>query len=67
MERHDLDEYLETLWHLLENNESDIDNLKRHTKDPFDQEIFEALKVMQNPEDNNLKNSALAFYTGNEK
>lgn len=45
MERHDLDEYLETLWHLLENNESDIDNLKRHTKDPFDQEIFEALKA----------------------
>ena len=45
MERHDLDEYLETLWHLLENNESDIDNLKRHTKDPFDQEIFEALKT----------------------
>ena len=45
MERHDLDEYLETLWHLLENNKSDIDNLKRHTKDPFDQEIFEALKA----------------------
>jgi len=45
MERHDLDEYLETLWHLLENNESDIDNLKRHTKDPFDQEIFGALKA----------------------
>lgn len=45
MKRHDIDEYLETLWHLLENHESDMDNLKRHTKDPFDEEIFEALKA----------------------
>lgn len=45
MKREELDEYLETLWHLLENNESDIDNFRRHTRGTFDEEILETLKA----------------------
>ena len=45
MKRQDIDEYLETLWHLHENKESDMDNLKRHLKDPFDPEIFKVLQT----------------------
>jgi len=43
MKRQDVDEHLETLWHLLENDESDIDSFKRHTKSPFDDGILETL------------------------
>jgi len=44
MKREELDEHLETLWHLLENEESDIDSFRRHTKGAFDEEILETLK-----------------------
>ena len=43
MKRQDIDEHLETLWHLLENDESDIDNFKSHTKGPFDETILKML------------------------
>ena len=43
MKRQDVDEHLETLWHLLENDESDIDNFKSHTKGPFDEDILKKL------------------------
>ena len=43
MKRQDIDEHLETLWHLLENDESDIDNFKSHTKGPFDETILKTL------------------------
>ena len=45
MERQDIDEYLETLWHLLENNELDVENFRRHTKGAFDEEILNTLKT----------------------
>ncbi|KPJ56292.1 MAG: hypothetical protein AMJ42_05520, partial [Deltaproteobacteria bacterium DG_8] len=44
MKRQDIDEHLETLWHLLENDESDVDGFRRHTKGTFDKEILETLK-----------------------
>lgn len=44
MRREELDEHLETLWHLSENEESDIDSFRRHTKGAFDEEILETLK-----------------------
>jgi DtxR family Mn-dependent transcriptional regulator len=43
MKRQDIDEHLETLWHLLENNESDINNFRRHTKGTFDEAIIKTL------------------------
>jgi DtxR family Mn-dependent transcriptional regulator len=43
MERQDIDEHLETLWHLLENNESDIHNFRGHTKGTFDEAILKTL------------------------
>jgi len=43
MERQDIDEHLETLWHLLENNESDIHNFRSHTKGTFDEAIVKIL------------------------
>jgi DtxR family Mn-dependent transcriptional regulator len=43
MKRQDIDEHLETLWHLLENDESDIDHFKSHTKGPFDENILKTL------------------------
>lgn len=45
MKTQDIDEHLETLWHLLENDESDRDNFKRHTKGAFDEEILVTLKT----------------------
>ena len=45
MKRRDIDEHLETLWHLLENDESDIDNFRRHTEGTFNEGILEALKT----------------------
>ena len=44
MERQAIDEHLETLWHLLENKESDIHNFKRHTKGAFDEAILKTLQ-----------------------
>lgn len=43
MKRQDIDEHLETLWHLLENDESDLDSFKSHTKGPFDETILTTL------------------------
>lgn len=45
MKMRDIDEYLETLWHLAENQESDIDNLRRHTKGELDDSIIEKLQL----------------------
>ena len=45
MKREDIDEHLETLWHLLENDESDIENFKRHTKDTFDEGVLKSLQT----------------------
>ena len=44
MKRQDIDEHLETLWHLLENGESDNDNFRRHIEGSFDERILENLK-----------------------
>ena len=44
MQRQDIDEHLETLWHLFENNESDINNFKSHTKGAFDEAILTTLQ-----------------------
>jgi len=44
MEKHDRDEYLETLWHLLENNELDTASFKRHIRGTFDEEILKTLR-----------------------
>jgi DtxR family Mn-dependent transcriptional regulator len=45
MKREELDEHLETLWHLAENNESDVERFRIHTKGKFDESILEDLKV----------------------
>ena len=45
MKREEIDEHLETLWHLLENDESDINNFRRHTKGAFDEEILNTLET----------------------
>ena len=44
MKREEIDEHLETLWHLFENDESDVDSFRRHTKGAFDEEILETLR-----------------------
>jgi DtxR family Mn-dependent transcriptional regulator len=45
MKREDIDEHLETLWHLLENDESDIARFKSHTKGTFDDAILKSLQA----------------------
>lgn len=45
MKKEELDEHLETLWHLLENKESDVDSFKSHTKGAFDEEILNTLET----------------------
>ena len=45
MKRQDIDEHLETLWHLLENDESDIESFRHHTKGTFDEGILKSLKA----------------------
>lgn len=45
MQKHERDEYLETLWRLLEENELDIDGFKRHTSGTFDAEILKTLEA----------------------
>jgi len=46
MERHDdIDEHLEALWHLLENDESDVDSFRRYTKGAFDEDTLNTLKI----------------------
>ena len=44
MKKEEIDELLETLWHLQENDESDIDNFKRHIKGGFNEDNFKELK-----------------------
>ena len=44
MKREELDEHLEALWHLQENDESDIGNFKSHIKGGFNEENFKTLK-----------------------
>jgi len=44
MKKEEIDELLETLWHLQENDESDIDNFKRHIKGEFSEDSFKELK-----------------------
>jgi len=45
MKREELDEYLETLWHLFENDESDVESFRQHIKGAFDEQILNTLKV----------------------
>lgn len=45
MKREDIDEHLETLWHLLENDESDSESFKRHTKGTYDEGILKSLQA----------------------
>lgn len=45
MKRRDIEEYLETLWHLVESQELDIDDLRRHTKGELDDSIIEELQL----------------------
>ena len=45
MKREDIDEHLETLWHLLENDESDSESFRRHTKGTYDECILKILKA----------------------
>jgi len=45
MQNHERDEHLETLWHLQENNESDIDSFRRHSSGTFDEGILEQLRA----------------------
>lgn len=45
MKRRDIDEYLETLWHLKENNESDIDSFRSHTTGGFNEEAVKKLQM----------------------
>ena len=54
MKREDIDEHLETLWHLLENDESDSESFKRHTKGTYDEGI---LKSLQYPTHHSLTNA----------
>jgi DtxR family Mn-dependent transcriptional regulator len=58
MERQEIDEHLETVWHLLENKESDIHNFKRHTKGTFDEAI---LTTLQEEGYITLKGDAIVF------
>ena len=58
MERQDIDEHLETLWHLLENKESDIPNFRSHTKGTFDESI---LKTLQEDGYITLEGDAIVF------
>lgn len=44
MKKEDIDEHLETLFHLFENKESDINSFRRHTKGPFDETIIKTLQ-----------------------
>jgi len=43
MQRHEREEYLETLWHLMENNELDVAGFKSHTS-AFDDRILNTLQ-----------------------
>lgn len=45
MQKQDRDEHLETLWHLLEENELDVDGFRRHTCGTFDAEILKTLEA----------------------
>jgi DtxR family Mn-dependent transcriptional regulator len=45
MKRKDIDEHLETLWHLVENQEADLDNFRQHTNGEWDNEIIENLEL----------------------
>lgn len=44
MKSHDRDEHLETLWHLLENNESDIDSFRSHSSGTIEEDVIEKLR-----------------------
>jgi DtxR family Mn-dependent transcriptional regulator len=45
MKRRDIDEHLETLWHLVENKEADLDSFRRHTNGEWNNEIIENLEL----------------------
>lgn len=45
MEKRDIDECLEILWHLTENNELDLDNFRRHMKSECNDDIIEILEL----------------------
>lgn len=45
MEKQDRDEHLETIWHLVENNESDVDSFRRHSSGTYDEGILEKLRA----------------------
>ena len=44
MQRKEIDEHLETLWHLFENKESDIEHFRSHTEGGFDETIVRNLQ-----------------------
>lgn len=45
MRRRELEEYLETLWHLAENKESDINNFRAHIRGEFNEGITRTLEM----------------------
>ncbi len=45
MEKKERDEHLETIWHLIENNESDVDSFRSHSSETFDEGILENLRA----------------------
>ena len=45
MEKKERDEHLETIWHLIENNESDADSFRNHSGETFDEGILENLRA----------------------
>ena len=45
MEKKERDEHLETIWHLIENNESDADSFRSHSGETFDEGILENLQA----------------------
>lgn len=45
MKSHERDEHLETLWHLQENNESDVESFRQHSSLPLDEGVLEKLRA----------------------
>jgi len=45
MDKKERDEHLETIWHLIENNESDADSFRKHSGETFDEGILENLQA----------------------
>ena len=45
MNERDVEEYLEVLWHLDENKESDMNNFRRHVNGKFDDKTVETLEL----------------------